>query len=1859
MVLTIANNYKSQIRGLHFVLFCCFMVIGSISFGQAPANDNLANAQDLSGLMNNCSADAAFNTLNATPDGIASSCSPPGPNANVWFSFVASATGTIQINLDRGNITGDMTGDMRFAMMSLWDATGTIEIACSRYNSVDDDISILANGLINGTTYLFSVDRANPTPAAAESFKLCLSDTATNDYFEGATNIDGFMNGCSGDAAFTTLGATADRNGASCWPNVVGPGPYRNVWFEVTAPATGVIEVKLDTGGSKGALQTSMLALWDSSGNEISCNSYRLGNDFDDVSLLATGLSTGVSYYISVDNTYIHAQDTFTLCLSDQPTNDYFEGATDITSLIGACSSDEAYSTLGKTFDKNTGSCWLDIVNHNTWFRFQAPSTGRIQIDLDTGGSQGTIRHAYMSLWDSTGTNELACTTYSDPDDDLQIQYGGLTPNVFYYISVDNRYITTTDTFAMCLDALNFTPTEGISVSDFSVNEGDGTADFVVSYAGPTIKDSFNLDFAVTDGTATIPDDYSIATATGNLSFPANTSSGASQIVRVDIIENTITETAEDLNITLSNISTDIVPFGDANGVGTITDNDSASIVLESVAAYEDEGTVGFRFTLIGEVEDSFNINYATSDDTAVAGSDYTSATGTLNFTGADSEMLSVNFTILEDTIEELTERFNITASYSGAPMNLSFVDNPGNVAIIDNDFSGTYQPYVCDGRLYQTVRVAGEMILYEINTTTASLTELANLSDNGVMSTINSVGLNPIDNFMYGIKASAPYTLYRIDANGLVENLGDIIGLNGSNQAGAFDILGNYYVTGSSQNLYRVDVSTLTATLIGNTGIAVSDIAIKPADGQIYAWEQATRQLVTIDAANATVSYIGSPNPQYSVFGALYYDNNNGIIAYGNDESNTATLQETLVTIDPDTGIVSPLATGPSTNTNDGCSCVFTIEFDKEINESSTTANVCTNRTITYGYTIHNNTGIDLTNVNFGETLLHGLTYDSEPENASAGMVFTGSIQGQFSSNITLDIPVGINYFEIDVLIPLDYSGPDQYTNATYLDNINSNSPALPFRVDSDDPNMPAIDDTTILTIISLDNDNDDIPDCFDFDDDNDGILDTVECSGLSTFVNPSFEDGVDLSLAVTSSGNRYFFNEADVLGWETTATDNLIEIWETTSPSLAAFEGNYHVELNGNEPNAALFQTFNSTPGQETSLNFAHRGRVGVDVMEVFQGPPGGPYVSLGQYSTSIHWQVYYTSFIVPAGQTTTEIRFEAISSSSAGGDTRFGNFIDAVNVSEGCADTDLDTVPDYIDLDSDNDGILDAVEAGHGQPQTNGILHGAVGNDGVPDAVQIDPDGNVVNYSILNTDSDGIDDFIDLDADGDGIPDNVEGQTTIGYISPNGAVDVNGVDTAYPNGLAPTNTDNADNPDYLDVNSDNEGANDTAEAGITLSGNDTDNDGLDDTTDTTADYTDVGGTIDNPLNAPIVLPDMDGDAASGGDVDFRDAVDDSLDTDNDGVPDVTDLDDDDDGILDIVECGDPPTYINQSFEEDVDPSIAVGTDSSSNIYFFNETDVPGWETTASDNRIEIWESGARGVPSYAGNYHVELNATQESALFQEYNSTPGEFTSITFSHRGRDGVDVMEVLQGPPGGPFVSLGQFTTGQEWAVYSAWFIVPEGQTTSQIRFEAISTANGDNSNGNFIDDVYIYEGCVDTDNDGVPDGIDLDSDNDGILDAVEAGHDQALTSEGRIAGSSGTNGIPDVAETSPDSDIINYTVAESIDDVDSNPDYVDLDADGDGIPDNVEAQTTLGYITPTGTVDANGVDTAYPNGLIPTNTDGADNPDYLDLDSDNEGGDDTTEAAITLYRNDVDNDGLDNATDATARLYGCWRYYR
>ncbi len=347
--------------------------------------------------------------------------------------------------------------------------------------------------------------------------------------------------------------------------------------------------------------------------------------------------------------------------------------------------------------------------------------------------------------------------------------------------------------------------------------------------------------------------------------------------------------------------------------------------------------------------------------------------------------------------------------------------------------------------------------------------------------------------------------------------------------------------------------------------------------------------------------------------------------------------------------------------------------------------------------------------------------------------------------------------------------------------------------------------------------------------DDDQDGIPNAVECLGESTLlplavINGSFETpDIRNSLALTSRQWGSYpqiavsYKSFLVDGWSTTATDSEIELWRSDFENVKPYKGKQFAEINANQ-SAALYQDIATVAGSTMRWSFAHRGRTGTDTIELLVGQPAGPYTSLGTFSTGKNaWAVYTGSYFVPAGQTATRFLYKAIA--TANHDNTTGNLLDEIQFfsSAPCdRDTDGDGVENSHDLDSDNDGILDIVEAG---------LIDANGDGKVDQSAELGSAG-----AVPDSDSDDLPDFLDLDADGDGIPDVVEGQPTASYVAPSGTVDHNGIDQAYHGGFQPVDSDGDGDPDYLDHDSDADGWSDRTESHSKLLGVDNDHDGLD---------------------------------------------------------------------------------------------------------------------------------------------------------------------------------------------------------------------------------------------------------------------------------------------------------------------------------------------------------------------------------------------------------------------------------------------
>ncbi|WP_321827067.1 Ig-like domain-containing protein [Maribacter dokdonensis] len=762
-------------------------------------------------------------------------------------------------------------------------------------------------------------------------------------------------------------------------------------------------------------------------------------------------------------------------------------------------------------------------------------------------------------------------------------------------------------------------------------------------------------------------------------------------------------------------------------------------------------------------------------------------------------------------------------------------------------------------------------------------------------------------------------------------------------------------------------------------------------------------------------------------------------------------------------------------------------------------------------------------------------------------------------------------------------------------------------------------------------DNDGDLVLDVDDLDDDNDGILDAEELSlcaqtqvewfhndsetpnagtvgttdpgesDYATFENrtlissPNFTAAQNISfgsLNETGSLYTYIFNVADQNTFATAkSAGHYVQVSYTPAVDLWATSINIGFYTSPSGPEVD-YGNFDMAIEMDTNASFSNPTVKAQDFH--IDNMLAGNYLS---YTIS-------SSDFLSAG-TTYYFRFYIYNNQNGTSFTRF----DDVSFSHALAcDTDEDGIPNYFDLDSDNDGIYDAVEAGHNATHSNGEVTGNVGLDGVPDAVQGggNEDAGTVNYTILDSETtpDGISDYLDLDSDGDGIPDNIEAQTTAGYV-PQNADDAatyetnKGVNSAYLGGITPENTDGTDTPDYIDVDSDNEGDDDTTEAGLTLANADADNDGLDDSTDATTGYSDPNGTIDDPT----MLPNTQN--TDNPEVDYRDqgAVNPCgyVDTDGDGVFDNCDEDADNDGILNSVECS-APNY-NDSFEipdlvsDTPSPPSKTDGDADGEIdLFINQTTIEGWSVTNGGSFDLVYDL----FNSSAGNQHIDLYGSPTAANIQKTYTgfTPGKTVSFSLDFSSAEASFEASVYVDYGGGRTLlttlqpnniaavgtgGAGNRTSTVVWDTYAVE-LTPTG-TTITIDIES-SGLLGTGSTGVLLDNIKLVEECEDTDNDTIPNNLDLDS-------------------------------------------------------------------DGDGIPDNIEAQTTAGYV-PQNTDDVatyetnNGVNSAYLGGITPENTDGTDNPDFLDLNSDDEGDDDTVEAGISLSNTDADNDGLDDSTDTT-----------
>ncbi|MFN9616443.1 MAG: Calx-beta domain-containing protein, partial [Dolichospermum sp.] len=212
-------------------------------------------------------------------------------------------------------------------------------------------------------------------------------------------------------------------------------------------------------------------------------------------------------------------------------------------------------------------------------------------------------------------------------------------------------------------------PTITLAVSPSSVTE-DSTTNLVYTFTrtGATTS-ALTVNYGIT-GTANSTDYTGATPGTGKtITFAAGASTAT---LTIDPTADTIVESNETVALTLAtgtgyNIGTTTAV------IGTITNDDllpnlNLSANQTIVEGNTNPQNVTYTVTLSNASTQTITVQYATANGTAIAGSDYTSTSGTLTFNpGVTSQV--INIPILNDSLNEANETFSLTLN---SPTNAS-----------------------------------------------------------------------------------------------------------------------------------------------------------------------------------------------------------------------------------------------------------------------------------------------------------------------------------------------------------------------------------------------------------------------------------------------------------------------------------------------------------------------------------------------------------------------------------------------------------------------------------------------------------------------------------------------------------------------------------------------------------------------------------------------------------------------------------------------------------------------------------------------------------------------------------------------------------------------------------------------------------------------------------------------------------------------------------------------------------------------------------------------------------------------------------------------------------------------------------
>jgi hypothetical protein len=227
-----------------------------------------------------------------------------------------------------------------------------------------------------------------------------------------------------------------------------------------------------------------------------------------------------------------------------------------------------------------------------------------------------------------------------------------------------------------------------LGAATFSVNENAGSITIPVSFAGG-ISGAVSAELTASGGTAVVGTDYASVTQTLDWASVL----GNTQMVTIPILDRHLPSGSVTVDVALSNATGGAELASPSTAVLTILDNDIIPGTLQLGAATynvnEDAGNITIPVSRTGGSGGAVSVVFSTGGGTAVAGTDYTSVTQTLNWADGDTSTRNVTIPILDNPEASGDEIVNVILS---SPTSGASLGTPSNAALTIHAANAVFQ---------------------------------------------------------------------------------------------------------------------------------------------------------------------------------------------------------------------------------------------------------------------------------------------------------------------------------------------------------------------------------------------------------------------------------------------------------------------------------------------------------------------------------------------------------------------------------------------------------------------------------------------------------------------------------------------------------------------------------------------------------------------------------------------------------------------------------------------------------------------------------------------------------------------------------------------------------------------------------------------------------------------------------------------------------------------------------------------------------------------------------------------------------------------------------------------------------------